>query len=433
MFFYYLDLAWRSIKKTPLLSLLMVFAISVGIGITITALNVYQMSATNPAGERSSELYSVRLFSQDQDSWEELNPQITYQDGFNMRQSSIPTRQTPMFRTGMAVQTEDPKQAPRLEEARVTDSDFFKMFSVPFIYGGPWDKQIDLEAGYQMVIDKDLNQELFGGENSVGKVLFLNQKPYKIVGVIDDWAPSPKYYDVNNGAFNETESMFLPYSLTPIEEYQSWGNNNSWKNESILSYQDKLNSETHWNQYWVELNNPEQKQAFEQWLSGYIEQQQQLGRFNSDKPYASLSNVERWLEVNKVVPEDAKVMVGLSTLFLVVCLVNMLGLLLAKFLKRASEVGVRRAIGASRSHIFSQHMVEVGLIGFFGGVIGIAWAAMTLSALSSRFGVEESLTQLDMSMWFIAPSIAIGSALLAGLYPAWRVCATNPSSHLKSQ
>lgn len=50
MFFYYVDLAWRSIKKTPVLSLLMVLAISIGIGITITTLNVYKMMSFNPAG-----------------------------------------------------------------------------------------------------------------------------------------------------------------------------------------------------------------------------------------------------------------------------------------------------------------------------------------------------------------------------------------------
>ncbi len=50
MFIYYVDLAWRSIKKTPILSLLMVLAISVGIGITITTLNVYSMMSFNRPG-----------------------------------------------------------------------------------------------------------------------------------------------------------------------------------------------------------------------------------------------------------------------------------------------------------------------------------------------------------------------------------------------
>ena len=78
-------------------------------------------------------------------------------------------------------------------------------------------------------------------------------------------------------------------------------------------------------------------------------------------------------------------------------------------------------------------MVEVGLIGFCGGVLGLIWAWMSLSMLSARFDLEESLTHLDPSMWIIAPAIAICAALLAGIYPAWRICSTNPSVHLKSQ
>lgn len=148
---------------------------------------------------------------------------------------------------------------------------------------------------------------------------------------------------------------------------------------------------------------------------------------------AELADVEQWLNINKVVPEDNKILVGLSALFLLVCLVNMLGLLLAKFLKRAPEVGVRRAIGASRAQIFAQHMVEVGLIGFCGGLLGLMWAWGSLSMLSAHFELQDALTQLDLTMWVLAPCIAIFTALIAGIYPAWRICATNPSVHLKSQ
>ncbi|WP_299793003.1 ABC transporter permease [uncultured Shewanella sp.] len=433
MFFYYLDLAWRSIRKTPFLSLLMVLAISIGIGITITTLNIYQMASINPAGERSSHLFAVRLWSQGIDTWDELNPQVTYQDGFNLRKSPVPVRQSPMFRTGFAVQNDDPDFKPILEGARVIDRDFFGLFSIPFLYGEAWEKQVDIDSAYQVVIREDLNKELFGGENSVGRTIYLNQKPYQVVGVIDNWNPSPKYYDVNNGAFNDAERIFVPYSLAPIEEYQSWGNNQSWRNESLNTYAERLASESHWNQYWVELNTPEQKQAYEEWLSNYIEQQKLIGRFEMPEAKADLSDVATWLKVNNVVPEDNKILVGLSALFLIVCMVNMLGLLLAKFLKRASEVGVRRAIGASQGQIFSQHLVEVGLIGFCGGLLGLVWAWGSLSMLSLHFELEDALTQLDSSMWVLAPGIAILAALLAGIYPAWRICSTNPSVHLKSQ
>ncbi|ABE56128.1 protein of unknown function DUF214 [Shewanella denitrificans OS217] len=436
MFFYYCDLAWRSIKNTPALSVLMVLAISIGIGITITSLNVYQMMANNPAKERSDVLNAVMLWSQGPDTWTKFNQNITYQDAMGLRNSQVPSRQVASFRTGMAVQSDNKDIEPELESIRVTDSDFFGLFSVPFLFGGAWDKGVDTRASYQVVISEALNLKHFNGANSVGKNFYLNGKPYQIVGVIKDWNPQPKYYDPTNGAFNHAEGIYLPFSLTPIEEFDVWGNTNGWQFEPMGTYQDRLNSEKAWIQFWVELDNPEHKASYQEWLSQYVEKQKSFGRFTADKnpkESVSLMDVQQWLEYSKAVSKDNKILVGLSFLFLAVCLVNILGLMLTKFLKRAPEVGVRRAIGASRGQIFSQYMVEVGVIGLLGGVMGLLWAWAALSILSTHFDMAKSLTQLDLSMWFITPAIAISTAVLAGLYPAWVVCRTNPSIYLKSQ
>ncbi|WP_434940157.1 ABC transporter permease [Shewanella sp. HL-SH8] len=437
MFFYYCDLAWRSIRKTPMLSMLMVLAISIGIGITITTLNVYKTMSYNPAGERSEMINSVQLWSQGLDSWNEFSSNITYMDAMNLRNNAELDLKAAAFRTGLALQSGDAKIEPVLNSVRVTDRDFFRIFSVPFLYGSYWDASVDLRPAYQVVISQKLNLRFFEGKNSVGKTVFLNRKPYQIVGVIEDWNPQPKYYDPLNGAFNDSEEVFIPFSLTPQEEFEVWGNTQGWRTEPMLTYNDRLVSEKSWIQFWTELKNAEKKQSFQEWLTHYAEQQRGIGRFtDTAKTTAELvqiSHVEKWLEDNHVVPKDNKILVGLSLLFLSVCLVNILGLLLTKFLKRAPEVGVRRAIGASRRQIFSQYMVEVGMIGFIGGVIGLLWAWGSLTALHAYFEVEQSVAGLDISMWFITPLIAISTAVLAGVYPAWVVCRTKPSVYLKAQ
>ena len=122
------------------------------------------------------------------------------------------------------------------------------------------------------MISEEINNKAFGGGNNVGQTLLLNRKPYQIVGITKTWNPSPKYYDVNNGAFNDSEQIYVPFSLAPIEEFESWGNNNSWRHEDIRSYQDRLNSEMHWLQYWVELSSPAMQQEYRQWLGRYVEQ-----------------------------------------------------------------------------------------------------------------------------------------------------------------
>ncbi|WP_372873238.1 ABC transporter permease [Shewanella sp.] len=430
MLSHYLDLAWRSIRKTPMMSLLMVMAISVGIGITIMTLNVHQLMANNPAGDRSDKLYSVNLWSQGPDTWNEFVVNLTFQDVMNLRKSDVAPRKAAMIRTGLALTSSNPDIEPKLEDVRVTDRDFFAMFSVPFLFGGAWDVSVDTEPANMVVIAKEVNDRLFNGSNSVGETVFLNDKPFRIVGVIDDWQVLPKFYDLHNGPTDGTEKLFIPFSLMEQQKYDPWGNVSGWKYEDSGLF----TTEKVWIQFWAELNTPAERENYRNFLDGYVDSQQQLGRFTdkSRTSWVRLNDVASHLIDNKVVPEDNKILIGLSLLFLLVCLVNILGLMLSKFLRRAPEVGVRRAIGASKGHIFAQHMVEVGMIGAMGGVLGLLWAWMALQYLSNRF-LLVGMDNLDPSIWFIAPTIAIGSAMLAGMYPAWVICKTKPSVYLKSQ
>ena len=76
-------------------------------------------------------------------------------------------------------------------------------------------------------------------------------------------------------------------------------------------------------------------------------------------------------------------MLIVSLLFLAVCAVNLVGLLLGKFLARAGEVGVRRALGASRADIFLQHVVECELVALVGGAIGLLLSLGALAAMNA--------------------------------------------------
>jgi putative ABC transport system permease protein len=136
---------------------------------------------------------------------------------------------------------------------------------------------------------------------------------------------------------------------------------------------------------------------------------------------------------NEVVSEDNQVLVALSFMFLIVCLANILGLLLGKFLRRAPEVGVRRALGANKKHIFMQHLVEVALLGFMGGLLGILIAQLGLWGVRQTYGYYSSIATMDLSMLLAAPAIAIVACIIAGLYPAWLVCRTTPAIYLKTQ
>ena len=126
-------------------------------------------------------------------------------------------------------------------------------------------------------------------------------------------------------------------------------------------------------------------------------------------------------------------MVAVSFGFLFVCLVNAVGLMLAKFMSRAGETGVRRALGATRRAIFLQCLVETGVIGLAGAVLGLALTALGLAGMRASFSEDlVHLLQLDPTDVLLTMLLAVSSALLAGVYPNWRATQVQPAWQLKS-
>ena len=437
MFIHYLDLSWRSMKRTPLVSGLMVAAIAIGIGITMTSLSVYHMMAMDPIPHKSNRLFHLQMNTMDDgQTWgteDNMAYQLTYRDAMFLHNAETPLRKTASMRTGFSVHMNSAEIKPFLEGARVVGRDFFPMFEREFVYGGAWTQAQEDTAAPVVVISENLNQKLFGGNDSIGKQMFLDDTSYTVVGVMKQWDSHIKYYDLNNGAFNSIEQMFIPISLIPTKELNSWGNTNGWKFQDIRTYQDRLQSEQFWLQFWVELNTPEQKKEYENFVHAYLSEQASKGRFTRETPQYALRDVNQWLDYNNVVSEDNRVLVGLSFMFLVVCLANILGLLLGKFLKRAPEVGVRRALGASKRNIFAQHLVEVSVLGLIGGLLGIGIAQLGLWGVRATYSYYSALATMDITMLLAAPGIAIAACILAGLYPAWLVCRTTPAIYLKTQ
>ncbi|MEI5637613.1 MULTISPECIES: ABC transporter permease [unclassified Pseudoalteromonas] len=437
MFRHYLDLAWRSLKATPLATALMTLAIAIGIGVTMVSLSVYHMMSADPIPSKSSQLHAVQLQTMDEGNTyhtsDDIPYQLTFQDASNLYQNLEVENKVAMFKSGFAVHINDPKVTPLLQETRLTTREFFNMFALQFLHGDAWSQEQAENIAPVVVIDETIAQKLFARTDVVGENIYLAQQRYQVVGVTKEWQPTVKMYDLNNGAFDYAERIFIPFSHAGAYEIDTWGNTNGWKREDIQNYKDKMNSELLWTQFWVELNSDNEKQAVQTQLNNYIEMQQALGRFNSDAPKAVLRNVNEWLSYNAVVSEDNKVMIGLSFMFLAVCLANILGLLLAKFLKRAPDVGVRRALGASKVQVFYQHLVEVAVLGLIGGVVGIALAQLGLWGIRATNHLYQSIATMDLSMLLAAPMIAITTCIIAGLYPAYVVCRTSPASYLKVQ
>lgn len=438
MFTYYLRLALKSIKRNPILSALMVTAIALGIGASMTTITVNYLMSADPIPEKSGQLYYVQV-----DSWDPNEPfndenndppnQLTWTEATNLMGAKKALRQTAMAKSGGIIEPKGQDAKPFEASIRLTFADFFPMFNTPFLYGNGWDSEADRNRELVVVLSKETNDKVFGGTNSVGETLVMAGKNFRVVGVLDNWQPVPKFYDVNNGAFDKTEEVFMPFLLKEELELPNWGNTNCWKSPEGEGFKAFLNSECVNFQMWVELPNQSEHASYLNFLNNYVTEQKELGRF--PRPMNNrLLNVMQWMDNQQVVEDDAQIMLWLSFMFLIVCLLNTIGLLLAKFTGKASEIGLRRAVGASKGDLFIQHLVETACIGLAGGIAGLGLAMLGLQGIKSLYGdFVEELASLDANMVIVALLLALISSIAAGLYPTWRACNIAPASQLKSQ
>jgi len=441
MFAYYLRLSLASFRRNVGLTALMVMAIALGISVCMVTLTSYRAAARIPLPEKQDMLFAPSI-----DSWDPNQPYDqdnalnapdlqTYRDAKGLFASTIPDRKLMMYKAGGVLSGGD-HMTPEYVSARMTTADFFAMFETPFLYGGGWNTKADDGPDPVIVLSKETNQKAFGGANSVGKTLRWHDREFRVVGVLNDWEPAPKFFDVSNGSFDDPEDVYMPVTWGAILELGSNGNTNCWKTEDIQSFQDFMNSECIWFESWVELRTPAKVAAYTKFLDDYVVEQKSKGRFA--RPLNNhLYDIEGWMTRNNVVGRDNKAMLIMAFAFLAVCLVNTVGLLLAKFLNAAPIAGVRRALGASRRDIFWQHLTESGVIamagGLTGGILGVAgiWA---LRAWYGRFVQDlDRALPIDYGTFFTAVGISLIAGILAGLYPAWRIGRAAPASYLKVQ
>ncbi|MFC5435794.1 ABC transporter permease [Rhodanobacter umsongensis] len=431
MFSYYLDLALRSFRRNKALTVLMVVAIALGIGASMTTLTVLHVLSGDPLPEKSSKLFYPQLDPQDMDGYKPRDDppaQVGWVDGMALLHAKRGRYQALMTGGAVPIQPAQSSIDPFFEDARYTSADFFPMFEVPFLYGHGWNAADDEASARVAVLTRELNDKLFGGKDSTGQTLRMDDVAFRVVGVLDSWRPTPHFYDLNTGSYSSDEGVFVPLTTAVDLKFARNGSTDCWGKGS----RDNMKTATcTWLQLWVQLDTPAAAAAYREFLLNYSRDQKALGRFQRP-PNVRLPDLMGWLDFNKVVPSDVHLQVWLAFGFLLVCLVNTVGLMLAKFLRRSGELGVRRALGASRRSLFAQLLVEAAAVGLAGGAGGLLLAVLGLWLVRRQPSDYAALAHLDLPMLLATFVFAVVASLLAGLLPAWRACLIPPALQLKS-
>jgi putative ABC transport system permease protein len=337
-------------------------------------------------------------------------------------------RQAAMAMTHAKISPVGQGSKPFFADGVMTTADFFPMFEATFLYGSGWTAADDDGRAPVAVISSVINDRVFAGDNSVGRSIHVEGHDYRIVGVLGHWAPQPRFYGLRLGGhdYGQRDGLFVP-----LQSARALG----MQPQISLSFGalPEANLETSssiWLGVWVQLSNAASVANYRAYLGNYASQQLALGRFQRSR--SSLSGLMQWLHDQRVVPDDVRLQMGLAFGFLLICVVNTVGLLLAKCLRRSREIGVRRALGASRGAIFAQFMVEAAMVGLTGGLLGLLLAEFGLWGVRQQPAEYASLAHLDVGMFVFTFVVALLASLIAGLLPAWRACVVSPAPQLKA-
>ena len=439
MWGYYVALALRSSARSKALTALVIALLAFGVSACMVSYAVFRATTGDPIPARSSHLYVPQI--------DNVGPSYTYQgeppqmlsyiDATALLQARKASRQTLLYPAKWQVQSDDRSIPAMSMSGDAVTADFFTMFDVPFRFGGGWNTNDDAQHATVAVISRRLNEALFSGKNSVGQEIRLDGKLFRIGGVLDGWNPKPRFFDVGSllpeNAFDDAGDIYIPFTrATDMQKDSTYSNCptqlGTWDSVHWDAY---LNSECDRIGAWVELATAGDVDHYREFLRNYAEQQRRLGRF-SWAPNVRLSNLMDWLAYLRITPKASSFSMLISASFLLIVLVNVVGLMLARFMRRAPEIGIRRALGASRAAIYRQFLTEGATVGFIGGLFGVALTLLGLWGAGDLFEPDIALlVRADTSLIALTVLLAVVATVVSALYPTWRAAQTQPAWQIK--
>lgn len=438
MFAYCLGMALHGFRRSKALTALVVALLGFGVSACAVSYAVFRATTSDPIPSRSSRLYVPQIDNFGPSRYSAEPPEtLSYTDAVALWRARKASRQTLVYPTKWGVAPEDGRIPAMSITGDAATADFFPMFAVPFRFGSGWTAKDDAREATVAVISSRLNERLFGGRNSVGREIRLDGKIFRIDGVLDDWNPKPRFFDVAAlgplSAFDHTGDVYIPFTRAiDMRKAPKYDDCPSYSTDLGISNWDKyLGSECVWIAAWVELPASADVERYREFLHDYARQQQRLGRF-SWPPNIRLRDLMDWMSFLHVTPRASSLSMLVSACFLLVVLINVVGLMLARFLQRAPEIGIRRALGASRAAIYGQFLVEGATLGCAGGLLGVALTLLGLLGAGKLFEPRIArLVHVDPALIVSTVLVAIAATLVAAVYPTWRAARIPPAWQIR--
>ena len=284
---------------------------------------------------------------------------------------------------------------------KCADPDFFRIFSFPLIYGN---RETCLNDPGSIVLTRKSAERIFGKENPVGKIITVdNQQPLTVSAVVEN-PPTNSSVQFN---------YLVPFEL--MKRKNEWLNN--WYSHNYHGF-----AKVHKGIDLTALNEKLDKLFFE-----HVDKE--------SKKFAFLFPIERvhlyYLDNSPGRITKVKMYILIAILILIIACFNFMNLSTARATKRAKEIGMKKAIGATYPQLIRQFLGESLLITLIATNFAILLAHLILPQFNLLMHRQLTISYSSGEFWLIILAVTVLTGLIAGAYPAFYLSSFNPVAVLK--
>jgi putative ABC transport system permease protein len=297
---------------------------------------------------------------------------------------------------------------------RRTDGEFWRILDFEFLEGGPFTAEAESNAQFVAVINEATRQRFFEGRPAVGRTIEVDGQRFRVVGVVRD---------VPRLRFSSFADVWVPISTSKSRNYKE-----QWMGEFIALILARDVADL-----------PAVKAEFQ---ARRREAERNIPDPRSYKTLHAAADTLFEGTIRQLSPGDTSdiqtgkvraVLFLLMLLFMLLPTLNLVNINLSRILDRASEIGVRKAFGASSRTLVGQFIVENLVLTLLGAVAGLLLAGLVLEALNASGLLPYARLALNYRIFGYGLAMALFFGVLSGVYPAWRMSKLHPVQALRGR
>jgi putative ABC transport system permease protein len=294
-----------------------------------------------------------------------------------------------------------------------TDGEFWQILDFTFVDGAPYTTTDVENAAFVAVINETTKQKFFGDRSAIGQTLEADGQRFRVVGVVSD---------VSRVRLVPFSDIWVPLTTSKSDAYKRDLVGDflaialAANSDALPRIREQFNTRlAH-----MEFDDPKQFKSmvapFETKFDAVARQMPFIGDSRDPRE-------QGW--------KLTLLLVTLALMFMLLPAVNLININVSRIMERASEIGVRKAFGASARTLVGQFIVENVILTLVGGALGLVLSFFVLRALNASGFIQYAQFHINLRVFVYGMAIAGLFGLLSGVYPAWRMSRLNPVQALK--